>query len=184
MFVYWKGHLEAGTYDNLVSAMDFFPTALDAAGIQVPDNLELDGVSLLPYLNGEKKGTPHDSLVWLTSFSHWFDERNIPFWDDYHKYVRYESDYYPFNPNTENLSEFTYTVRTNEYQLIYTVEDNALRLYDLRDLQLEHDLTFDKPEVVAKLKKIALDRLNESIEPLNQINKPKYEKLVKALTAK
>lgn len=181
MFVYWKGHLESGSYDKLVSAMDFYPTALDAAGIPIPEDLKLDGVSLLPYLTGENKGNPHESLVWLTSFSHWFDTRNIPFWDDYHKYVRYESDYYPHNPNTENLSEFTYTVRTNDYQLIYTAEDNALRLYDLRDLQLKNDLTFDKPEVVEQLKQIARDRLAESKPPLMDINQPKYEKIVKAL---
>ena len=182
MFVYWKGHLQKGDYDSLVSAMDFYPTALDAAGIPIPDDLKLDGVSLLPYLDGSKKGNPHDSLIWLTSFSHWFDERNIPFWDNYHKYVRYESDYYPHNPNTENLSEFTYTVRTNEYQLIYTAENNALALYSLRDLQLKNDLTFDKPEVVKKLKALAKARLQESIEPNNPINKPKYQKLVKALS--
>ena len=181
MFVYWKGHLESGSYDKLVSAMDFYPTALDAAGIPIPEDLKLDGVSLLPYLTGENKGNPHESLVWLTSFSHWFDTRNIPFWDNYHKYVRYESDYYPHNPNTENLSEFTYTVRTNDYQLIYTAEDNALRLYDLRDLQLKNDLTFDKPEVVEQLKQIARDRLAESKPPLMEINQPKYEKIVKAL---
>lgn len=182
MFVYWKGHLKSGTYDNLVSAMDFYPTALDAAGIPVPESLKLDGVSLLPYLNGQNKGIPHDELIWLTSFSHWFDTRNIPFWDNYHKYVRYESDYYPHNPNTENLSEFTYTVRTNEYQLIYTAEDNALALYDLRDLQMKHDLTFEKPEVVEKLKAMAKKRLEESVEPNNPINKPKYQKIVEALS--
>ena len=69
MFVYWKGHLESGSYDKLVSAMDFYPTALDAAGIPIPEDLKLDGVSLLPYLTGENKGNPHESLVWLTSFS-------------------------------------------------------------------------------------------------------------------
>ena len=162
--------------------MDFYPTALDAAGIPVPESLKLDGVSLLPYLNGQNKGIPHDELIWLTSFSHWFDTRNIPFWDNYHKYVRYESDYYPHNPNTENLSEFTYTVRTNEYQLIYTAEDNALALYELRDLQMKHDLTFEKPEVVEKLKAMAKKRLEESVEPNNPINKPKYQKIVEALS--
>lgn len=183
MFVYWKNGLKAGNYDKLVSAMDFFPTALDAAGIPIPDDLKskLEGVSLLPYLRGENKGLPHDHLVWLTSFSHWFDVRNIPFWNDYHKYVRYESDYYPNNPNTENLSEFTYTVRTNEYQLIYTAEDNALRLYALDDLQLKNDLTFDKPQVVEKLKAIARDQLKRSVPPIMPINQPKYEKIVKAL---
>lgn len=183
MFVYWKGHLKAGTYDKLVSAMDFYPTALDAAGIPVPEKLQatLDGVSLLPYLNGTNKGNPHESLVWLTSFSHWFDTNNIPFWDNYHKYVRFESDDYPHNPNTENLSEFTYTVRTNDYQLIYTAENNETHLYALDDLMLKNDLTKANPKVVSELKAIARKQLDESIKPLNKINQPKYQKIVEAL---
>lgn len=182
MFMYWKGKLKTGNYDKLVSAMDFYPTALDAAGIPIPEDLKLDGVSLLPYVNGKEKGNPHDALVWLTSYSHWFDVRNIPFWDNYHKYVRHESDDYPHNPNTENLSQFTYSVRTNDYQLIYTAEDDATRLYDLRDLMLKKELSAEKPQVVKELKKIALDRLNESIPPLMPINQPKYQKIVDALS--
>ena len=186
MFVSWPGHLKAGDYDKLVSAMDFYPTALDAAGIPIPEELKgkLDGVSLLPYLNGENSGNPHESLVWLTSFSHWFDERNIPFWDNYHKYVRFESDDYPHNPNTENLSEFTYSVRTNDYQLIYTAENDQLELYALDDLMCQNELSAQKPEVVEQLKQIARERLNESKPPIMEINQPKYQKIVDALATK
>ncbi len=186
MFVSWPGHLKAGDYDKLVSAMDFYPTALDAAGIPIPEELKgkLDGVSLLPYLNGENSGNPHESLVWLTSFSHWFDERNIPFWDNYHKYVRFESDDYPHNPNTENLSEFTYSVRTNDYQLIYTAENDQLELYALDDLMCQNELSAQKPEVVEELKQIARERLNESKPPIMEINQPKYQKIVDALATK
>lgn len=186
MFVSWPGHLKAGDYDKLVSAMDFYPTALDAAGIPIPEELKgkLDGVSLLPYLNGENTGNPHESLVWLTSFSHWFDERNIPFWDNYHKYVRFESDDYPNNPNTENLSEFTYSVRTNDYQMIYTAENDQLELYALDDLMCKNELSAQKPEVVEQLKQIARERLNESKPPIMEINQPKYQKIVDALATK
>ena len=186
MFVSWPGHLKAGDYNKLVSAMDFYPTALDAAGIPIPEELKgkLDGVSLLPYLNGENTGNPHESLVWLTSFSHWFDERNIPFWDNYHKYVRFESDDYPNNPNTENLSEFTYSVRTNDYQLIYTAENDQLELYALDDLMCKNELSAQKPEVVEQLKQIARERLNESKPPIMEINQPKYQKIVDALATK
>ncbi len=63
--------------------MDFMPTALEAAEIDAPNNL--DGVSLLPYLTGKSKAEPHKYLTWVTSYTHWFDEENIPFWDGYHK---------------------------------------------------------------------------------------------------
>lgn len=54
MFMWWKGKLQPGTYDKLISAMDFYPTALDAADISIPKNLKLDGVSLLPWLQNKK----------------------------------------------------------------------------------------------------------------------------------
>ncbi|MCV5792292.1 hypothetical protein OFN52_35115, partial [Escherichia coli] len=62
---------------------------------------------LLPWLQDKKQGEPHKNLTWITSYSHWFDEENIPFWDNYHKFVRHQSDDYPHNPNTEDLSQFS-----------------------------------------------------------------------------
>lgn len=47
---------------------------------------------------------------------------------------------------------------------------------------MKHDLTFEKPEVVEKLKAMAKKRLEESVEPNNPINKPKYQKIVEALS--
>lgn len=59
----WKGHLPAGkVYDQPVIQLDFHATALAAAGVETGD--KLDGVNLLPYLAGKKKGAPHDALYW------------------------------------------------------------------------------------------------------------------------
>lgn len=48
----WKGVIEPGTSDALVSFADFAPTFLDAAGVEIPQ--EMSGNSLLPVLNGKK----------------------------------------------------------------------------------------------------------------------------------
>ncbi len=151
MFMWWKGKLQPGNYDKLISAMDFYPTALDAADISIPKDLKLDGVSLLPWLQDKKQGEPHKNLTWITSYSHWFDEENIPFWDNYHKFVRHQSDDYPHNPNTEDLSQFSYTVRNNDYSLVYTVENNQLGLYKLTDLQQKDNLAAANPQVVKEI---------------------------------
>ncbi|EPY9526410.1 sulfatase family protein [Proteus mirabilis] len=186
MFVWWKGKLQNGNYDKLTSAMDFFPTALDAAQIELPKNL--DGVSLLPYISKDKenskseKNEPHKNLVWVNIYSHWFDEENIPFWDGYHKFVRNESNDYPHNPNTEDLSEFSYTVRNNEYSLIYTVKDDHLGLYEITDLQEKNNLVKDKPEVVAEMQEVMKEFINTSKEPINDINKGKFSKIEKSLS--
>ncbi len=60
----WKGTLPAGkTYDQPVIQLDFHPTALAAAGVEAK-NANFDGVNLLPYLKGEAKSAPHESLFW------------------------------------------------------------------------------------------------------------------------
>jgi arylsulfatase A-like enzyme len=51
-------------FNGLSSSLDIFPTALQAAGLTNFKTKYLDGVSLIPYLNGSKKTNPHNLLVW------------------------------------------------------------------------------------------------------------------------
>ena len=65
MIVSWPGALKPGTvFRKPVSSLDVFPTICAAAGIDLPSDLRLDGVDLLPFLNGSDAGTPHDKLFW------------------------------------------------------------------------------------------------------------------------
>lgn len=182
MFMWWKGKLQPGNYDKLISAMDFYPTALDAADISIPKDLKLDGVSLLPWLQNKKQGEPHKNLTWITSYSHWFDEENIPFWDNYHKFVRHQSDDYPHNPNTEDLSQFSYTVRNNDYSLVYTVENNQLGLYKLTDLQQKDNLAATNPQVVKEMQGVVREFIDNSQPPLSEVNQEKFNNIKKALS--
>jgi len=62
-FVAWPGKLPAGKlYEQPVIALDVLPTALKAAGLQPPS--DMDGVDLLPHLSGEFDAVPHTSLYW------------------------------------------------------------------------------------------------------------------------
>ena len=62
--VRWPNRLKAGTqYPHAISHLDIMPTALGAASL-VPRAQIIDGVNLLPYLNGQKAGAPHDTLIW------------------------------------------------------------------------------------------------------------------------
>jgi arylsulfatase A-like enzyme len=61
----WKGRLSAGrVFDQPVISLDVLPTAAAAAGVELPPNLRLDGVDLLPFLSGTAKAPPHDVLFW------------------------------------------------------------------------------------------------------------------------
>jgi len=59
----WPGKLPAGkTYDAPVISLDVAATAVALAGL--PADRALDGVNLMPFLLGEKTGSPHEALFW------------------------------------------------------------------------------------------------------------------------
>lgn len=63
--VSWPGQLAAGAkYDQPVSSLDVFATALAVAGMKMPTDKQYDSVNLLPYLRGENKTAPHERLFW------------------------------------------------------------------------------------------------------------------------
>jgi arylsulfatase A-like enzyme len=65
LFVQWKGRLPAGKVDDRpVISLDILPTAVAAAGGQIASDWQLDGVNLLPYLEGKNTAAPHDHLCW------------------------------------------------------------------------------------------------------------------------
>ena len=65
MIVRWPGVTKENTvHDDIVSALDIFPTLCAAAGITPPEKLALDGVDLAPYLKGEKRGPTHEYFFW------------------------------------------------------------------------------------------------------------------------
>ena len=70
--VSWPGTLPAGKdYDQPVSSVDVFATALAVAGVAMPTDKKYDSVNLLPFLRGEKSSSPHDRLFWRTSTGLW-----------------------------------------------------------------------------------------------------------------
>jgi arylsulfatase A-like enzyme len=64
-FVQWKGRLPAGVvYAQPVIQLDILPTVLAAAAIEAQPDWKLDGVNLLPYLEGTLSSPPHEALFW------------------------------------------------------------------------------------------------------------------------
>ena len=61
----WTGHLPAGdVYERPVSTLDVTPTVMAAIGQTMKAKEGLDGVNLLPYLDGKNAWTPHETLYW------------------------------------------------------------------------------------------------------------------------
>jgi arylsulfatase A-like enzyme len=61
----WPGHIPAGrVVDQPVISLDMYPTALAAAGEKPRDGLKLDGVNILPLLEGKPQENVHPVLYW------------------------------------------------------------------------------------------------------------------------
>lgn len=61
----WPGKVPAGkVYSNPVIALDLLPTFVAAAGGKPDASWKLDGVDLVPFVNGKSKGVPHERLFW------------------------------------------------------------------------------------------------------------------------
>jgi arylsulfatase A-like enzyme len=61
----WKGRIPAGkVLDAPVIQVDLLPTAIAAAGGEIKPEWKLDGVNLLPYLEGKTTQPPHEALYW------------------------------------------------------------------------------------------------------------------------
>lgn len=72
LIVRWSGIINsASECKDLVDFSDILPTICDAAKIDIPLNIPIDGISFLPQLNG-KKGKPRD---WIYS---WYSKSGKP----------------------------------------------------------------------------------------------------------
>jgi arylsulfatase A-like enzyme len=63
LWVWWPSKVSPGESEVPVSGIDFFPTFLEAAQLQRPEGLQLDGLSLMPILSG-KGGLIDRALYW------------------------------------------------------------------------------------------------------------------------
>jgi arylsulfatase A len=60
LFVRWPGRIEAGkNISQIASHIDLFATIVELCGVEMPDTLPQDGVSLVPLLQGETDDWPH-----------------------------------------------------------------------------------------------------------------------------
>jgi len=68
-FARWPKVISPGTrFENPVSHLDIFSTAAAVSGANIPKDRQIDGVDLLPFIKGEKKGDPHESIFWRQGY--------------------------------------------------------------------------------------------------------------------
>lgn len=70
LMMLWPGRIAPGTrYTHNVSLMDILPTVAAAAVIPLPEDRQYDGTDLLSFVNGSRKGKPHDTLFWRNDYT-------------------------------------------------------------------------------------------------------------------
>jgi len=130
LVVRWPGRIEQGReIDTPVHGIDFLPTILEMAGVSIPVEDDVDGVSLLPLLGGE--GAPARSTLY------------------WHFPAYLQADQSVEGPwRTTPVG----AIRKGDWKLIEFFEDGRLELYNLRDdIGEEHDLADEMPEKVTEL---------------------------------
>ena len=156
--------------DVPVNLVDLFPTVLDAADVDVPDNVgELDGVSLLPLFDGKWKARAKPMGF---HFLHQRWQSNLE-----RKKEQFLS----------GVGTVGFVVIDNNYKLITNLRGQSAQLYDVvNDPGEQQDLATDKPEVVKRLqnwrkqwwvsvvddqKKIGVEIDPETLQPLPTLTK-------------
>ena len=115
-FVHWPGVVKPGGKSaEPIIGVDLYPTLCEMAGAKMPKDQEVDGLSVVPLLSGEKKT---------------FGERPI-FWH----FPAYLQSYSVYKEQRDPLfrSRPCGIVRVGDYKLHEYFEDGGLELYNLRD---------------------------------------------------
>ena len=137
LMVRWPGVTAPGSVDShLVQNLDFAETFLDIAGATIPDDMQ--GVSLLPLLKGQKPADWRKSLY-------------------YHYYEFYE------DRRAAHMVRRHYGVRTPRYTLIHFYNIDEWELYDLEKDPRQMRSVADDPAYadVVKEMKVELKRLQK-----------------------
>ena len=73
--VVWPGRIEPGTVsDTLGHTNDLLPTFCAAAGVEVPAELKIDGVNLLPHLVDRKPVADRGTVFWQLDVYEWYPQ--------------------------------------------------------------------------------------------------------------
>ena len=141
--VQWPGHVTPGsTSDTPVSGVDLLPSICEIAGVDVPDDRALDGVSIVPVLEGKpiKRTKP---LYW--QFNRAKSDAKVAIRDGDWKLVASLTDPGP------NLGA---DITPEEIRRIKSAELIDFKLYNLQaDISESTDLTGERTEIFEGMKK-------------------------------
>ena len=146
MIAHWPAGLSPERFNGRVASIDVLPTALAAAGIEIPANV--DGVDLRSCLASDTSA--HDALFWAgPEIMHW-NKLNEPFWATYWDYVTERSDDLP--KSFLKKGEASWAVLKGPWLLRCNEVYGTVELYNAdADVGERTDVSAQNPDVVEAL---------------------------------
>ncbi|HEV7282137.1 MAG TPA: sulfatase [Pirellulaceae bacterium] len=126
--VRWPGKIAPAVSDAPINSVDFYPTLLEIAGVELPESYVLDGESWLPQVVSPNEAQPREAPL---------------FW--------HFPGYLGAGKGTWRTTPAG-AIRDGDWKLIEFFEDGRLELYDLRnDIGERHNLAEKEPAKAAEL---------------------------------
>lgn len=149
----WTGTFPSNTIVHApITTLDILPTAVAAAGGDIPASWQLDGVNLLPFLTGQTAAWPHTNLFW-----------------------RIETD--GLGEPGESQDGIR-AVRSGDWKLVKPGLEATWELYDLAtDIGEANNLANSRPDKVAELLALYEGWAAQLAEPRWAYNSLYYERL-------
>jgi arylsulfatase A-like enzyme len=167
LLISWPGMIAPGTVNSdLVSNLDFAETFLDAAGVEIPD--EMQGASLVPVLAGKTPSDWRDSLYYhYYEYPGWhMIQRHEGVYDGRYKLMQfYDLGEWELYDMESDPSEMTNQYDNPEYaevaKLMHRKLDDLREQYELPENELQDLDTVDRHYHSEERRKSALQRLQQ-----------------------
>lgn len=155
MFAYWQGKIPKGAKCDIpVTNLDFFPTILEAAGVNKPADKVLDGESILPILT---KGASLADRPLYWHFPIYLQGGN----------KETQDPLFRTRPGS--------AIRLGDWKLIQYFENNDIELYNLKeDIGERNNLTTSNPGKVEELLEMLDKWRDETNAPVPTALNPDY----------
>ena len=162
--VEWPARVHAAMVTDVpCSTLDIYPTVVDVLDLEVPGQVQpIDGISLLPLIEGEMLKRPKPIPFWQYSAGR--ERQNEPYLDETARTGTWRTFRNYKHPEPQDPDEVGghATLIDNRYKLHELGRD--VELYDLvADPGETKNLAEEKPDVVARMK-AALDAWQRSVE--------------------
>lgn len=154
--VRWPGKIQPGISSEANSTMDWLPTICDIAGVDVPGDRKVDGVSILPHLLKNQPVKRQQPIYWQFEYSNNWELQGEGYNRRFHGQKR-----------LEGRAKYNVAIRKGNYvmrgvQAKRFEAPEAFVLFDVvNDLEEKHELSGKEPELFLSMKRFLLEMYDE-----------------------